>query len=40
MIPNQVTAKSLVNRILRPAMTVALDGQDILREVHHPKKAI
>ncbi|MFZ2166879.1 MAG: ATP-binding protein [Propionibacteriaceae bacterium] len=40
MIPNQVTAESLVNRILHPSMTVALHGHANLREVHNPKEAI
>lgn len=40
IVPNQVTADSLDNRILHPSTNVALQGDTNLREVHNPKDAI
>ncbi|SES12734.1 ATP-binding protein [Corynebacterium cystitidis] len=39
-IPNQVTAESLINRILHPSMVIRLDGKTNLRAQHNPSEAI
>lgn len=40
MMPNKVTAESLINRILHPSMTITLAGEENLRETYLPKEAI
>ena len=39
-IPNQVTAESLINRIMHPSMTIALKGEINLREKHQPREIL
>jgi len=39
-IPNQITAESLINRIMHPSMTIALKGEINLREKHQPREIL
>lgn len=39
-IPNQVTAESLINRIMHPSMTIALKGETNLRETNKPREIL
>lgn len=39
-IPNQVTAESLINRIMHPSMTITLKGEINLREKHQPREIL